>query len=297
MNDIRIEEEERISRDSAPRGKRRLVPILVVLILACFGTVVWYAYQEGQQTGISEITPIIKAEEGAIKVRPDQPGGMEIPHQDKMVYSQIDGSDASPSQEKLLPEPEEPMIQENASASTPDATAAANAETVPLSEEDAATSAEAQAAKMEPKVEQLTPPPVQQAQEVKEVKPVEIKKADAPKEEVKKAEEPKKTAETKSAAKTATPAKSGATSYSLQLASLKDKSAAEAIKDKLIGKAPDVLKPLAVSVHSVDLPGKGTYYRVYAGSFATRDEASKECAKVKAKGLDCIVASRVPGQS
>ena len=46
-------------------------------------------------------------------------------------------------------------------------------------------------------------------------------------------------------------------------------------------------------IQTTDLGAQGIFYRLRAGSFATRDEAAKACAILKAKGLnDCITKER-----
>ncbi|SUS08460.1 putative Periplasmic protein TonB, links inner and outer membranes [uncultured Defluviicoccus sp.] len=53
--------------------------------------------------------PIIHAEEKPFKVRPENPGGMEIPHQDKLIYQRLRGEERPIKVERLLSEPEKPL--------------------------------------------------------------------------------------------------------------------------------------------------------------------------------------------
>jgi hypothetical protein len=54
--------------------------------------------------------PTIKAE-GSYKQRPEEPGGLDIPHRDVQVYQELDKNNASPAAvEHLLPPPEIPQI-------------------------------------------------------------------------------------------------------------------------------------------------------------------------------------------
>jgi cell division protein FtsN len=249
MEDLRPDREERFEFAEPPR-KKRLLPFLIFLVLCAFAAVVWYAYQQGNKGGIGEGTPLIKAEEGPIKIRPDQPGGMEIPHQDKMVYDELEGKEQKPAVEKLLPPPEQPKLPE-------------------IKDQSAAAATEA------PKtVEAL---PMLDAKDVRELPKAEMKPAVKPAEvkEEKKKVEAKKPVETKGA-------------YSLQLASLKDKAAAEKEKDRLVSKNKDLLGSLNTSVVEVDLAGKGIYYRIYAGNFATKEEAQEKCNALKAGNITCI---------
>jgi cell division septation protein DedD len=101
------------SQDPAPhfapleeRPRRRLRgPFLVVLVMLASAGGVWIAYTRGHDRAPGEV-PLIQAEQGATKTRPQQPGGMAIPDQDKLVYNQGKGA---PQVEKLLPPPETPL--------------------------------------------------------------------------------------------------------------------------------------------------------------------------------------------
>lgn len=53
--------------------------------------------------------PVIHAEEKPFKVRPENPGGMEIPHQDKLIYQRLRGEERPIKVERLLSEPEKPL--------------------------------------------------------------------------------------------------------------------------------------------------------------------------------------------
>ena len=78
--------------DEPPRGPRRvLATVLALLIMALFTGGLWFAYvQEKRHTGsdaASGDVPLIRADERPTKVKPEQPGGMEIPDRDKLIYN------------------------------------------------------------------------------------------------------------------------------------------------------------------------------------------------------------------
>lgn len=97
------------------------VTALALATVAIFAGVVWYAYQ----TRGSGAPPLIAAEEGPAKVRPEEPGGLEVPDQDKLVYEKAAGEPVAEA-EQLLPPPEEPaaMAGETDEAPPVDAVAA-----------------------------------------------------------------------------------------------------------------------------------------------------------------------------
>jgi len=94
----------------APRRRRSIWPsIAVVAAAAAFGGVIWYAYKSGHDATVSGPPPLIKADTGPVKVKPDQPGGQEVPFQDSTVYDRLGQNGQKPQVEKLLPPPEPPV--------------------------------------------------------------------------------------------------------------------------------------------------------------------------------------------
>ena len=80
----------------------------LVIILVVLG---WFGYRWFANS-YNETPPILMADESPYKMRPDNPGGMVIPHQDKLIYGRI-----TPQQqqmpERLLPQPEVPVLPEH----------------------------------------------------------------------------------------------------------------------------------------------------------------------------------------
>ena len=71
-------------------GRRRLITSLVVLVaLGGFVGIVWHAYNQGKAGGGDAVVPLLKADDSPTKVRPDQPGGMDVPNQDKLIYDRL----------------------------------------------------------------------------------------------------------------------------------------------------------------------------------------------------------------
>lgn len=116
-------------RRPSPVVTPRRVLLLLILTVLAIGTGVavnWSAGEEEQPTG--EL-PTIKAEL-PIKQKPEEPGGIDIPHQDVTVFQKLDNKAEGPKKtgvEHLLPPPETPtapppqavpMAQEAAVASS-----------------------------------------------------------------------------------------------------------------------------------------------------------------------------------
>ena len=93
--------------------------------LAAFGmftAVVLVAYEEDMKSG-EVIVPIVRAEKAPIKMRPETPGGMAVPFQDKLVYDQLSEAGQGAEKTRLLPPPETPVALPKAPAASPKAPA------------------------------------------------------------------------------------------------------------------------------------------------------------------------------
>jgi hypothetical protein len=114
------------TRDHGERQRFRafLVAVVAVLVMGMFAGGLWFAYMQGLRhasVGAVGDVPLIRADERPTKVKPEKPGGMEIPDRDKMIYTQ-----KRASVEHLLPPPEKPMPRPTAPS-----TAAASGESSP----------------------------------------------------------------------------------------------------------------------------------------------------------------------
>lgn len=92
----------RLYQDKNRRLKFKLIetPIkyfflfFILLVLAFFA----YKYFDKQPTYTSIVdAPVIRAEAGPHRILPDDPGGMEVAHQDKEIYKEIDPRHPSPA--------------------------------------------------------------------------------------------------------------------------------------------------------------------------------------------------------
>src|SRR5690606_36884550 len=88
--------------------------------VVCFGAIVWYTYSWGTGQVTSDEFPVVRAEPMPEKVRPEQPGGLDVPHQGIAVLNN-DGDQTPQVGERLLPRPEipappEPLTEQSANA-------------------------------------------------------------------------------------------------------------------------------------------------------------------------------------
>ncbi len=311
--------------DEPGRPRFRLLHLLIgLLVLACLALVVPLGmdFLGGDDSG--EI-PVIQAEQQPDKVRPEEPGGLQVPHQDLQVLNQ--GAETGPAEpERLLPPPEtpEPLPQAAQDAADPapappalgetpatgDTTAAAvapDAGDLPLPE----TAAPAEVAAVPP------PPPAEitggseasQTPEAAAVPTPPATEAAAPKLEA--AEVPPATtqapAPTPAPAKPEAPAESqqaalppaaeespatGDSGIFIQLGSLSNKEGVPKEWARLQKAFPDFLGDMKLAVQSVTLEGRGTFHRIQAGPLPNRGTAEEMCAFLKDAKQACIVVKR-----
>jgi hypothetical protein len=97
--------------DEDEEGRRPLVILAIIALIVVFAGVVFLAYKQGLKQGAQGNPPIIRADSNPVKVAPTNPGGIQIPHQDRSVYDRLSGSTDTTTQdtEHLLPTPEEPI--------------------------------------------------------------------------------------------------------------------------------------------------------------------------------------------
>ena len=95
---------------AAPR-RRGLLIAAVVGGVALLGGVGALALSLGNGDG-ADAPVVVKADNGPVKVKPENPGGTIAPKQDNKVYDAVKGTDgagAAPAQEKLVTTSEEPV--------------------------------------------------------------------------------------------------------------------------------------------------------------------------------------------
>ncbi len=299
------------------RGRRSLVPVVTALAaLFSFGAIVWYAYNWGTGKMTSDELPVVRAEPMPEKVRPEQPGGLEVPHQDKMVLNDGVEGEGAPRVERLLPQAEVPIPPQPLEPPAPQ-TAELSPE-VQLSEQmpedqqpeqmaeaplvaegpDTTTAAET-AAEEVAAAEVPEPPEVPVSTEI--AKPVPRPEAPEPvagdqiaalldQEPLETANGPAAGAQPESAPGAQTAALSSG-DVVVQLASVKSQAAATQEWLRLQKAHPALLGDRALALETAVVKS-ATYYRVQTGPFPSRSVAADICAQLKIRNQDCIVKQR-----
>jgi len=80
--------------------------------------------------------------------------------------------------------------------------------------------------------------------------------------------------------------------YVAQLAALQSEEAVEQAWRRLSSRAPQLFASARLDTQRADLGQRGIYYRIRAGYFADRTNATRFCDRIRQMGQDCIVAAR-----
>lgn len=307
--------------EETPPKQRRVRPMALILALVVlatlFAAVAWFSISNDGSLGGRQIAafepPVLKANPEPYKRKPDDPGGMQIPNQDKLVYERILPEPAPQKTEHLLPKPEEPMPRpkpeeppapvqpaakpEQAQTEPPAASAEAEQDTSPLPP-PAVTASDNPAS--EPEKEAMvdkSAPPTGAAEEAETVEKVadaavRISEDGTPIP----IEKPVQLAAIPPAASVSQPEALAATgssdlkrSFRLQLAAFRDEEQAMISWQRLRKKYPAELAALEPMLERVEIAGKGVFHRLQVGPYADATAAGTACTALKAQKQDCLI--------
>lgn len=262
-----------------PPEPRRVLPkgMLTAVTLFAFGAIIWYAYPQGAEKFARLDIPTITADKNAYKFKPENPGGMEVLHQDSTVFDPIDNKSADSAKiEKLGAPPEEPVDKDSVLSTSPidktperlnldmqiKETSGGVEQVVPAAEPAPKVDAKVEAPKVDKKVETVTeaPKPPQPAPAVVAETP---KPAPAPKVV---AETPKPAPAPKVVAEAPKPAP----------------VAKKTEKVVLMSKSDAAVTPPPVAAPVIAPPVKGGVY-IQLGSYRDLKAAKEDWAKLQKK--------------
>ncbi len=265
---------------------------------------------------------VVKADSGPVKVKPENPGGVEIQNQNQDVYNKVAG--ASPdggSQEKLVSAAEEPMeiarVAEETTQASVEAAVPAEAggdikqdvRLTPMPEDGTAKPAGLAPRRVKTMLIKpdgtVMPAPAEETVASVEAAPNSVSAlaesgATAAASAVDAAVKPlAETVETVAAATAepvaasvasaqpvAAPAASG--EWAVQLASQRSAEDAQSTFQNLKQKFPAVLDGRPLAIQKAEVEGKGVFYRVRVPT-QTKDEAVGLCEELKAAGGSCFI--------
>lgn len=263
-----------------PSMSRLLIGVAGLAVVATIVAVTWATWPSGKGRVDENALPVLKAEDKAFKIKPDDPGGMVVPNKDSTIFETLNVAEKKKPVENLLDEPETPVKKDEVFGADAQADDSAAGDAVDLADhrvkadEDNADEVAEDTPVVEEKAAEEKAEPAPAAVETK----VEPKKAIAEEKPIVKTE-PK--TEEKPQAKPAS-----GSSY-IQLAAVKSEAEAKQKWKKLQSQYP-ALSGFNLRVQKADLGAKGIFYRVQAGPSSPAD-AQAACAKIKSQKGDCLL--------
>ncbi|MCU0837502.1 MAG: SPOR domain-containing protein [Rhodospirillales bacterium] len=317
---IDVSEDARPTRAIRDDGGRSILYLaLGALLVAVLGAGTFYALSSGSHSTKAqrdEDLPVVRADERPFKVLPDEPGGLEVPNRDKLVYNRMRGVAEAPEVERLLPGPERPLPPPELPPELPKAVpapaaggevAAVVAAHGPAVTDTAAAAAAAAAAEpsvisapvapsavaVPPSVEDAEPPAATAASVLRPVARPAAKPGEG-----RAAADAKPSPSVKTVAldtKLPPPAEAkpplAGGRFQVQLGAMSSPELAQAQWAKLVAGNPDILGRLRPSIARADLGGKGTFYRLRAGPIDGPERAQQLCKALSGRSVSCIVVS------
>lgn len=274
--------------DEAGRG--RMVLLLAVVFVIAAAALLYVVFQQGVRTGGRNAPPVIVADSGPEKIKPEDPGGLDVPHQDKTVYDRVSGESAD-RVERLLPEPEEPVDISGlrTSEATTEAASKESPAEEPVSEAQAPKEDKARPDPEEPKAapETTKAADTEVVNEAEDIGDLIQSLPDTGEEPIGNSVAEVDDASVNRASGTIPAATSGA--YVVQVASFRGADLATGGWEALNRKNGDLLRNLRPDIQLADLGDKGIYYRLRIGPFATKADAQALCTALKKRRQDCLV--------
>ncbi|MEM9740537.1 MAG: SPOR domain-containing protein [Pseudomonadota bacterium] len=258
-----------------------LILALAAGVLIVFGAVVWNTYRQGVRTDTGQL-PLITAEADPYKRLPDEAGGQRAPDQELRFYDEIDGSSRMEpvSADRLRRSVSASPAEVLAGGASPDSVPApatgdafdagrdvapTTSQSIGLPRRSALDGSGARIAVLDEATMALAAQQAAQADALMVPKPLGPSPAG--------------------------PLFNFSASgpYMVQIAALRDHSRAEATWEMLTTRHPDIFAGSEKRIQRADLGARGVFFRLRAGAFDARSDASAFCDAIKSSGNDCIV--------
>lgn len=283
----------RVWQDRWQDRRLRWAGAAAMLVLVA-GAAAWLTSGAHDGSGGPSEVPLIQADSTPIKVRPDDPGGLQVAHRDKLVYQRLQEDGSPPVVEQLLPEPEEPLPPPE----PPPADAEAGLPPVPplTPEVDDGEAAASAMLDGEPEHGDATaweePGAEQPRSGAASADPAEA--AGGGDDNAATARSDRLSPEARVAQallmpSAASPQATAAAPYEIQLASVRSRAEAEVEWKRLQRRHPALLGSLEPAVSRADLGVRGVYFRLRAGPVDSRDRARQICRALTDANVGCIV--------
>ena len=296
----RVDDDDLTAAGRAPRSRHR-APVWwrvarLLLTLAVAGGVVFALvtiYQGGDGTPGTADVPLVRANLGETRTRPAQPGGMDVPHRDRVILQRGPTEDPELLATVLLQAPaEEPLAEEDLPALSPDGRLGRDDPSVPEvflerlppgAEPPALDPPWAEVPPPELALSPASPAPVPVPSEIEET--LEADTLDELVAAVQEAEVEPEAAPTLEALIDQVADEPVAGSFRVQLAAVQDEAAVAPEWDRFVRLYPDLLD----GQQRLTSPSQaGRLIRVSAGPMPEAD-ARRICGAIVERGGDCLV--------
>ncbi|MEQ8736566.1 MAG: SPOR domain-containing protein [Rhodospirillaceae bacterium] len=271
-------------RDQAG-GKGRTIGLVVGVVVGAIiaGAAAWTVFGPGANQDTAR-TPLIVANPEPYKARPEDPGGMQVENQDKLVYERVGGATPPAGAENILPPPEAPKapapepVPESAPDTAPESVTAPIAVPTP-----SAAAPIAEPATVPAESDSLQPPPPAPAAET----PAAPVATATPASPVEPQVEPQ--AEPTTAASSSATRDPLSGDHLIQIAALRSEEAAQAEWQRISSRYASLLAAYRPVIVRADLGERGIFFRLRAGPVNGRPAADELCAALAAENIGCLV--------
>jgi len=295
---------------------RRWLPGLVALgALTFFGGLLVYAFILGGRGADNATVPVLQADTRPTKVRPENPGGLDVPFQDQEIYQRLgrDGAQPAPSGprvERLLPPPEAPLPRPASAPPPPNPPVPRAPDVKPPADAVPVTAPAVSPPAAVSLPKSVTPPkdaPVQGSGATQGSGPAQTgSAANLPSFPATSVESKSPTATRQAApapvptkppdaapsteeASATAPGAGSARGARVQLGALRTNEEAIREGERLKRANGDVLGNLQITVVQADVGARGTFFRIHAGPLADTAAATELCQQLAARKVGCIV--------
>lgn len=285
--EIEVEAEDAEEESGLPKW----MPMAVIAVAVMgFGGLAWLAMDSGSEQASYKEVPVIKAEEGDMKEKPSDPGGMKVAGQGREIFDAAAGKDVAEVEESA-------EAVDGASVQAQDVAAPEKAGRATLLSED--ETKEKKVEKIATAKEPVAEKPLHvEAQGVESERPTEIKTAtvattrqaanqnyDAPSSKLA-GDARDKDMKSQAVAEAKSPS---AGDVKIQVGAYRSEQEAIAAWKKTASGNKDILTKKVFSIQKAQVEGKGIFYRLQIGGFASGSEASTTCKTLSSRKTNCFV--------
>ena len=303
-------------KSKPPKSWRGLKPIIFIIAFVSLIGSGWLVYGDilhGLMISRSANVPLISAPVGPVKVRPDKPGGMQVPNRDKLVYGRIRSGNATSEMElveRLLPQSEKPVSMPWSGLSKKSDSSSTQGQGLAGPKSDILPDYPTDPVPALKDVTSIKPPPIVPEGPIKtpKLRSKAFSNKIAPlglemrREKHSKAIIPEKVSKNRATPdlmKNKMQRKSSSSKvlsnlptriYQIQVAAARTPKQARLEWDRIRRKHLDIFGDLGLTVMKADLgPKKGVFYRLRIGPLKNENSARALCKKLSKRKLGCLV--------